>query len=281
MRKAKSINELKDAEPVQIWQDSTADRCCNFWAPEFFLLEGPNGPRWYGYFTGGAPGEDYVNTQFSLVIESEGTDPMGPYTYKGKLVERNSLDATVLELNEKLYAVYSVWNETQDIAIKEMSSPWQTVGPETVITKPTLAWEIQDGTVNEGPVALQRNDKTWIVYSASACWGPNYKLGMLEYNGGDPVDKASWDKNPTPLFERQDNINVFGPGHNVFFKSPDGKEDWMAYHANDKESDVCDMGRTPRIQRFTWNEDGTPNFGKPVAPNLPITLPSGDPGNKN
>lgn len=276
MRKADSIQGIKDAEPVQVFRDDTPDRCCNFWAPEFFLLDGPNGPRWYGYYTGGAAGDDFVNTQFMHVIESAGTDPLGPYTYKGKLVEHNALDGTVLELDGKMYAVYSVWNETQDLAIKEMSSPWETVGEETTLSRPTLDWERQDGTVNEGPVALQRDGKTFIIYAASACWGPNYKLGMLTYSGGDPLNSESWNKQPEPLFQREDANGVYAPGHNTFFKSPDGTEDWMVYHANDKESDVCDMGRTPRIQKFTWNEDGTPNFGIPVSETAELPVPSGE-----
>ncbi len=276
MRKAKTIAELKTAEAVQIWQDDNPDRCCNLWAPEFFLLDGPNGPRWYGYFTGGAPGEDYVNTQFMHVIESDGTDPLGPYTYKGKLVERNALDGTVLEVGDKMYSVYSVWNETQDLAIKEMSSPWETVGEEVVIVKPTLPWEVQTHTVAEGPVAIQRDGRTFVVYAASACWGPDYKLGLLELTGADPMDAAAWHKFPEPVFERDDKRGVYAPGHNTFFKSPDGTEDWMAYHANDLESDVCDMGRTPRIQKFEWNEDGTPNFGTPVAAGTELPVPSGE-----
>ena len=276
MRKADTIAGIKEAEAVQIFQDSTEDRCCNFWAPEFFLLDGPNGPRWYGYYTGGAEGTDFVRTQFQQVIESEDTDPMGPYTYKGKLVERNALDGTVLQLNGKMYAVYSVWNETQDLAIKEMSNPWTTVGEETTLSKPELDWERQDGTVNEGPIALQRDGRTFIVYAASACWGPNYKLGLLEYTGGDPLDVASWHKYPEPVFQREDANSVYAPGHNTFFKSPDGTEDWIVYHANDEESDVCDMGRTPRIQRFGWNEDGTPDFGIPVSEDKELPVPSGE-----
>jgi GH43 family beta-xylosidase len=276
MRKADTIAGIKKAEPVQIFQDSTEDRCCNFWAPEFFLLDGPNGPRWYGYYTGGATGDDFVQTQFQHVIESEGTDPMGPYHYKGKLVERNALDGTVLQLDSKMYAVYSVWNETQDLAIKEMSNPWTTVGEETTLSRPELDWERQDGTVNEGPVALQRNGRTFIVYAASACWGPNYKLGLLEYRGGDPLDVKSWHKYPDPVFQREDANGVYAPGHNTIFKSPDGTEDWIVYHANDNESDVCDMGRTPRIQKFGWKEDGTPDFGIPVSTETKLAVPSGE-----
>jgi len=274
MRRAPTIQGLKAAEPVQIFQDSTADRCCNYWAPEFYLLDGPNGRRWYGYFTGGAAGDDFVRTQFMQVIESVGTDLMGPYTYKGKLVERNALDGGVVEIDGALYAIYSVWDDTQNIAIREMSSPWQTIGEETVITRPTLPWEREEGTVNEGPVAIHRDGKTHIIYSASACWGPGYKLGMLTWSGDDPLLPGSWIKSAEPIFQRSDENGVYGPGHNNFFKSPDGTEDWIAYHANDQESDVCDMGRTPRIQRFTWNEDGTPNLGVPVAAGAELAVPS-------
>lgn len=276
LRKARTVEDLEQAEAVQVWRDDTPDRCCNYWAPEFFLLDGPDGLHWYGYFTGGAAGDDFVRTQFVHVIESAGTDPMGPYTYKGKLVERNALDATVLQLNGRMYAVYSVWNETQDLAIRAMTSPWQTIGDETTLSRPTYDWERREGTVNEGPAALQHDGNTWIVFSASACWGPNYTLGMLAYRGGDPLDAASWSKLPEPVFARADDRDVFGPGHNTFFRSPDGTEDWMAYHANDDVNDACDMGRTPRIQRFTWNADGSPNFGAPVAEATVLAVPSRD-----
>lgn len=38
------------------------------------------------------------------------------------------------------------------------------------------------------------------------------------------------------------------------------------------------MGRTPRIQKFTWNDDGTPNFGMPSAAGEPLVVPSRDGG---
>ena len=86
--------------------------------------------------------------------------------------------------------------------------------------------------VNEGPVALQHDDQTFIIYSASYCATADYKLGMLTYTGGDPLAAASWVKDPEPVFQRSDANGVYGPGHNGFFKSPDGTEDWIVYHAN-------------------------------------------------
>jgi GH43 family beta-xylosidase len=30
-----------------------------------------------------------------------------------------------------------------------------------------------------------------------------------------------------------------------------------------------------RMQKFTWNGDGTPSFGTPVASGVPVLVPSG------
>jgi GH43 family beta-xylosidase len=143
-----------------------------------------------------------------------------------------------------------------------------------LISTPTYDWEIQDGRVNEGPEVLRHDGQTFIIYSASACWGPHYKLGTLTYNGGDPLKQASWIKSPEPVFQAAN--GVYGPAHNGFFKSPDGKEDWIVYHANDSISGGCDVRRTTRIQKFTWNSDGTPNFGEPLPLDTTIVVPSGE-----
>jgi hypothetical protein len=71
--------------------------------------------------------------------------------------------------------------------------------------------------------------------------------------------------------------NAYGPGHNGFFKSPDGTEDWIIYHARNLPNGGDGNARNPRIQRFTWNTDGTPNFGEPVPINTPLKRPSGAP----
>ena len=277
MRKAPTIAALKAAAPVRIWQDSTPSRSSNYWAPEFFLLDGPNGPRWYGYFTGGASGTNYTVTQHIHVIESAGTDPMGPYTYKGQLVNRAALDGSILQFNGSLYSIYGVWDGTQNIYIVAMKDPWTITGEAVMIVKPTYEWETSGGTVTEGPVALRHDGRTFIIYSASACWGPNYALGMLTLTGPDPMQAESWTKNPTPVFQRSNDNKVFGPGHNTFFTSPDGKEDWIVYHANRSFSGGCDMFRSPRIQKFAWNPDGTPSFGVPVSAKTELAVPSGEP----
>jgi GH43 family beta-xylosidase len=50
-------------------------------------------------------------------------------------------------------------------------------------------------------------------------------------DGADPMDPSSWVQHPRPVFERNDAAKAYGPGHNSSFRSPDGREHWIAYHA--------------------------------------------------
>ncbi len=282
MRKSPSLAGLSVATPIAIYFETDPARCCNMWAPEFDLLDGPDGLRWYFYYTAGPSGSNTDN-QRSYVLESVGTDPMGPYTFKGKLYDPQndvwSIDGSVMTLDDKLYFLSSMWvGSYQELMIAPMSNPWTLSGAHHELSQSQYDWEKVGLNVNEGPVALQHGDKTFIIYSASYCNTPDYKLGMLTYNGGDPLSMASWIKNPQPVFQRSDANGVYGPGHNGFFKSPDGTEDWIVYHANTSQTDGCGDTRSTRAQKFTWNADGTPNFGVPAATNQELAAPSGDTG---
>lgn len=56
---------------------------------------------------------------------------------------------------------------------------------------------------NPPSVALYHGGRTWLVYSASYCWS-NYKLGMLELVGSDPMVASNWVKNSEPIFQAAD-----------------------------------------------------------------------------
>ncbi len=280
IQKSATLSGLKVAKPQTIYTETEASRCCKMWAPEFHLLNGPDGKRWYFYYTAGPSNVDQQRTH---VLESAGTDPMGPYTYKARIFDPANdvwaIDGSVMRLNDKLYFLFSSWTgDYQKLYIAPMSNPWTLSGSRVLLTQSQYDWERSGNNVTEGPVALQHADKTFIVYSTSFCASADYKLGMLTYNGGDVLDARSWEKNPKPVFQRSDENGVYGPGHNGFFKSPDGTEDWIVYHANEGPSDGCVGRRTTRVQKFTWNTDGTPNFGTPLSLATDIQNPSGDQG---
>ncbi|MEV7086935.1 family 43 glycosylhydrolase [Streptomyces sp. NPDC093085] len=273
MRTAPTLAGLATAPSRQVWADSTASRCCNMWAPEIHLWNG----RWYLYYVAGQGIADYIPTQRVHVLESAGADPLGPYTYRGRLGSDWMLDATLLTLDGSLYLLGSAsGGGTQNLVIAPLANPYTPSGPFSTISTPTLAWERSGGAVNEGPEVLRRGGRTFVVYSASGCWTPDYTLGRLTYTGTDPLRASSWTKNPTPVFGRNDAAGVYGPGHNGFFTSPDGSESWIVYHANDAPGDGCDNGRTTRAQKFTWNADGTPDFGTPVPLGSTLPGPAGE-----
>ncbi|MFJ9708953.1 RICIN domain-containing protein [Streptomyces sp. NPDC101234] len=55
-----------------------------------------------------------------------------------------------------------------------------------------------------------------------------------------------------------------------------GTENWIVYHANSSSSGGCGNARTTRAQKFTWNADGTPDLGTPVATGTTLAGPSGE-----
>ncbi|WP_367138275.1 family 43 glycosylhydrolase [Saccharothrix sp. HUAS TT1] len=272
MRRSSTIAGLRSA-PEQVVHRASGT---TMWAPH---LEQINN-RWYLYYSvelSGAPRRTHV-------LESAANDPAGPYTYRGilNLMPNNgwAIDGAVLKLNGALYFHYSAFHADglQSIYIAPMSSPTSVSAFGTRISAPTLAWERQGQPVNEGSFALQRGGRTFLTYSASYCGTADYKLGMLEYRGGDPLAASSWTKFANPIFQRSDANGVYGPGHHSFFTSPDGTETWIAYHANSSASQGCGTTRTTRVQKVSWNADGTPNLGVPVSTSTVLAGPSGETG---
>ncbi|MFI6706420.1 family 43 glycosylhydrolase [Nonomuraea sp. NPDC050478] len=271
MRRSATIAGLRSA-PEQVVVRTGGN---TMWAPHLEMV----GSRWYLYYSveqGSLPRRTHV-------AESAGSDPMGPYTVRGvvNLMPDNgwAIDASLLKLDGNLYMTFSAFasDGLQSLFIAPMSNPWTASAFGRRISAPTLDWERQNGAVNEGSFALQRGGRTFLTYSASHCNGPNYKLGMLEYRGGDPLSAASWTKFASPIFQRNDANGVYGPGHHSFFTSPDGTETWIAYHANSSSSQGCGTTRTTRVQKISWNADGTPDLGVPVSTSTVIPGPSGEP----
>lgn len=216
----------------------------------------------------------------------------GQWKMKGMLTtpdDKWSIDGSVYEHRGKLYLIWSGWqgdtNSTQDIFIAAMKNPWTTECERVKISTPELHWEthgdlnnpndVPHVNVNEGPQILQHADKLFLIYSASGCWTEYYALGMLTASANSNLlDASSWKKSTEPVFKKSIKNKVYAPGHNSFFKSPDGKQDWILYHANSQPNQGCGGMRKPRAQRFYWNADGTPNFGEPLATGVPLKIPS-------
>lgn len=258
----------------------------NMWAPELHFING----KWYVYF---AADDGNNNNHRMYVIENDSPDPLqGGWTFKGKVTDATdkwAIDGSVFRYRRKWYMIWAGWegdiNGRQDIYIARLKNPWTVKGSRARISSPVYDWEKNDNVnnsggfhvyVNEGPQILANRKKLFLIYSASGCWTDFYALGMLSFKGRrNLLDSARWIKSGQPVFRQSPENSVYAPGHNTFFKSPDGKEDWILYHANNEPGQGCGRFRSPRAQKFTWNEDGSPNFGVPVKTGAQLPIPSG------
>jgi len=237
--RTRDLTDLKNAERKTVFVPSPNTAYSkNLWAPEVTYLRG----TWYFYFA--ADDGDHVNHRM-YALENSSQDPFqGRFVMKGKVSSADdnwAIDGGVFEHNGALFMIWSGWETT----------PW-------------VDYEIQ------------RIYKVFLIYSASGCWTPHYKLGMLEADAErDLLDPASWKKHEEPVFTQSEENRVYGPGHNAFFTSPDGKEDWILYHANDRPDQGCGRFRKPRAQRIAWTPEGYPVFGEALSTSTAVEKPSG------
>lgn len=264
----------------------------NINAPELYRFDG----KWYIYFGADKTG---ANGQRRIyVIENTADDPFqGEWVMKGKIADANedffASDATILEYNNQRYLVWSGWQQEnpvsstvvlQNIYIAKMLNPWTLDGKRELIAKPANTWEVYQyasagnnitEAVNLNPQVITNTaGQVFITFTANSCLSPNTSIGLLSLKAGsDPMITANWKKSSSPLFTTND-IDAFSPGFNSFFKSPNGAEDWMAYDASIALGNTCGSARSMRIQKISWNTDGTPNLGSPLLLADSVTRPA-------
>lgn len=293
--KTEDVTDLRNADSKVVWTPEDFTGMHSLWAPEIHFINN----KWYIYFS--AIDRKEFGYHQMYVLENESEDPFdGEFVFKGRLstdAENNwAIDGSVFEYRKEWYIIWSGWpqvypdKQVQCIYIARLQNPW-TIGSEKVLlSKPEYDWEmnykgVNGGNpfkkiiyVNEGPQALFSPDSAYvhIVYSASGVWTPYYQLGLLSADfGADLLNPESWKKSDCPIFSQSERNGVYAPGHNSFFKSPDGTEDYILYHARNVkyDSQVQGEGRSPRAQKFTW-KNGYPIFGEPVKIGEKMPKPS-------
>jgi GH43 family beta-xylosidase len=241
----------------------------HIWAPELHTIDG----RWYIYFAAGSTSNVWAMRMY--VPENTSANPLERTWEERGQIRTNwqsfSLDATTFERDGARYLVWAQHDPkiggNTNLYIAEMSDPWTIRGDQVMLTRPEYDWEEIGFLVNEGAAVIKRNGRIFISYSASAT-DANYAIGLLTASlDSDLLDASSSSKSPTPVFKSGN--GVYGPGHNSFTVSPDGKHDILVYHGRDYEEISGDSLNDPnhhtRVQQLHWNEDGAPDFGEPVA----------------
>ena len=276
LRRSETIQGLGDAEPVVVWRKKqTGPMGAHIWAPELHHIDG----KWYIYFAAGGAEDVWAIRMY--VLENASANPLeGEWVEKGQIRTKwdtFSLDATTFEHNGKRYLVWaqsdpSIQGNT-NLYIAEMDTPWSITGEQVMLTRPEYEWEQRRFWVNEGAAVIKHGGRIFITYSASGT-DHNYCMGMLTADeNADLLDPASWTKSPEPVFQTSEKNSIYGPGHNSFTKSEDGKYDILVYHGRNyreiQGDPLYDPNRHARAQVIRWNEDGTPDFGEPEQDSPP------------
>lgn len=271
-----NIANLAKAEQVVVWTPpKTGPNAHSIWAPELHRIDG----RWFLYYSATASGFKDDAHRAVFVLENDSASPMNDkWVDRGRVNTAHAgIDGTVFSHGGKRYFVYSPYVASDTaLAIAQMENPWSLTGRESVIAHPDQPWERQGGRqITEGPEFLRGpKGDLFLTYSASACWSDGYSLGLLHAPpSADPLDSSAWSKSPQPVLKSAN--GVYATGHNGFFLSPDGRENWIIYHANPSPGMKCTQQRAPHIQRFGWTKDGWPQFGEPVRMQTPLPVPSG------
>ncbi|NLY49226.1 MAG: family 43 glycosylhydrolase [Clostridiales bacterium] len=272
IRKSDSLYGLACAEEKTIWRrHEKGIMSCHIWAPELHYLDG----KWYIYFAAGDIDDIWAIRPY--VLECADADPTeGTWIEKGKMqradddefsFEEFSLDATVFENNGKHYFVWAekvgVGKKISNLYIAEMESPTKLKTVQVLLTTPDYDWERIGYWVNEGPAVIKKNGKIFLTYSASET-SAHYAMGMLTANqDADLLDPKSWTKERYPVLKTIPEKGIYGPGHNSFTVSEDGK-DILVFHARPYEKligePLSDPNRHTLLSEIKWSEDGRPLF---------------------
>ncbi|GAA1292489.1 family 43 glycosylhydrolase [Saccharothrix xinjiangensis] len=283
LRRATTIQGLATASEQVIWRrHAGGEMGAHIWAPEIHFVNG----KWYVYFAAGRT--DDVWRIRPYVLENSSANPLtGSWTERGRVNvpwDTFSLDMSTFVVNGVRYLTWAQAepgiSTNSNVYLARMgANPWQVTGTVARLVVPTLTWETRGHKVAEGPAVVQRGGRVFMTYSASAT-DANYCLGMLSASASaDLLNPASWSKSSTPVFQSNAATGQYGPGHNSFTVSEDGRSDILVYHDRsyrDISGDpLNDPNRRTRVQKVYWSADGTPDFGIPVADGpTPVRLKS-------
>ena len=248
----------------------------SIWAPEMYFIDG----LWYIYTSGQITVED--GTKHLFVLESETADPFDGFHFKAFLNnDVFGIDPTVYRDNasgRNFICFSQVIDGCQWLSIAQLTTPWQMGEPVPISDPHDYLWEsVTDGPLNEGPFFVRSGNRLYIIYSANGCYSDTYRLGVIEYKGGDPLLKDNWEKYPEPIFVLNKDEKVFAPGHASFFYSPDHTELWIAYHCYyTRNHGAKRRMRVCHVQKVEFDADNFPAFGVPLGGETLEAVPAGE-----
>lgn len=254
IKQFRNLEEMNSGISTTVWIE---DHLRQLWAPELHQIDS----SWYIFYTAS---QDGLNENHRLYV-LEANHPLGPYRSLGRVITPNNqwaIDQTVFQHNSQWYALWSGWDAEspgfpQHLYGALMEAP-NRIGERSLLASPDLNWEQTVAPIIEGPQVLRQwkvdlpltplmESKLYISYSADASWTNEYKMGLLEYNGGPILSKSSWNKSPKPI--------LTGGGHGCFV------EKYFIYHRK-LSADPGWADREIVVLPYTFDANGYPRIGE-------------------
>jgi GH43 family beta-xylosidase len=275
IRKATSLGLLASSPNITVYTADSQTQGLIGYGGFFFHYNS----HWYIY-----DNEFSVSPNRAFVLESSGDDPTGPYSFAGDLAGpgpgNNSYVNDAVNVGGQLYSIQTADSPSgHGLYIAKMSNPTTVSSSFTLISDPTNAWECGGGTcIDEGGSIVVRNGTVFDIFSAGVYLSADYCVGLLTASASADLTQASaWTKSSGCVFSRNNATGEYGPGSMTWFTSPDGSQNWVAYHVK-TTTGATGSDRQITAKQVTWDGSGNPVFGSPIALGTAITLPSGDPG---
>ncbi|MGI6099207.1 MAG: DUF4838 domain-containing protein [Lentisphaerae bacterium] len=210
-----------------------------------------------------------------FVLQSKGDDPFGGFEFKGILDKTiSALDPTIFTGHDGvLYMAYARQIAGTQIELRKMKD-YLSFDPDVKPIPVVTANSTSD--IFEAPAFIQKDGRTFLIYSCNGRWSNSGKMMIRELAGTDVLRNSSWggrrgakdflvpgNRINSRTEERDRRAQIHGPGHASFFSSPDGSEIWCAYHAMFRPN----VGTGPADtycyqQRVDYEDDGAPIMGQ-------------------
>jgi arabinan endo-1,5-alpha-L-arabinosidase len=245
----------------------TSDTDYQYWAPEVAY----HGGMFFLYYAMGGKEEE----KFDLRV-AKSSKPQGPYTDAGvKLVDcdnnRFTIDAHPFQDGDGNWYLFYARNFLDKeggvhpgtaLVVDRLVGMTKLAGECRTVLRARHAWTLYqanrrmkvysktfDWHTIEGPFVRKHGGRYYCFYSGSNYQTANYGV---DYAVADSVTGPFTGQGSEPRILKGVPGKVRGPGHHSIIKGPDGKTDYIVYHAWDKEMKVRQMC----IDELLWTPAG-------------------------
>ena len=233
----------------------------NFWAPEVYNYNG----KFYMFYS-----SKHIQDGKYYIGMAVADSPEGPFKEVNSKIfnpvvqnmvtnsDQGAIDANVLFDGDNIYLYYVKMGNGQNAIYGRqiwINNDFVTADSKEVsLISPELKWETAHGAwVTEGPCVMKHDGKYYMMYSGCGYTWNEYSVGYAVSN--NPL--GTYTKKGQIL--KSNEINVFGPGHNNYFKTSDGSL-YTVYHVLKKTIDDPNDGE-PRARMFAINKMGFDSNG--------------------